>query len=66
MIINTLHENARMAQQVIAAAVAAVAGAPRTCGCGQALATAIITRPELVPEETRQRLAPIMGKYLGN
>ena len=65
MIINTLHENARMAQQVIAAAVAAVAGAPRTCGCGQALATAIITRPELVPEETRHRLAPIMGKYLG-
>ena len=66
MIIDTLHQNARMAQQVIAAAVGAVAGVPRTCGCGQALATAIITRPELVPEETRQRLAPIMGKYLGN
>jgi 5'-methylthioadenosine phosphorylase len=66
MIINTLHQNARTAQQVIAGAVVALANAPRTCGCGQALATAIITRPELVPDETRQRLAPIIGKYLGD
>jgi 5'-methylthioadenosine phosphorylase len=65
MVLNTLHQNARTAQRVIAGAVAAVAGAPRTCGCGQALATAIITRPELVPAATRQKLAPIMGKYLG-
>ncbi|BCS34153.1 S-methyl-5'-thioadenosine phosphorylase [Luteitalea sp. TBR-22] len=63
MIIDTLHQNARMAQQVIAGAVEALATTPRTCHCGQALATAIITRPELVPEDTRQRLAPIMGKY---
>ena len=65
MVINNLTQNARTAQQVIAGAVAALAEAPRTCGCGQALATAIITRPEMVPEATRRRLAPIMGKYLG-
>ena len=65
MVINTLHQNARTAQQVIAGAVSVLASAPRTCGCGQALATAIITRPEIVPEETRRALAPIMGKYLG-
>ena len=65
MVINTLHQNARTAQQVIAGAVSVLARAPRTCGCGQALATAIITRPEIVPEETRRVLAPIMGKYLG-
>lgn len=64
MVINTLHQNARTAQEVIAGAVRTLAVAPRTCACGQALATAIITRPELVPEETRQKLAPIMGKYL--
>jgi 5'-methylthioadenosine phosphorylase len=64
MIIDNLTQNARTAQQVIAAAVQALVGAPRTCGCGQALATAIITRPELVPDDTRQKLAPIMGKYL--
>ncbi|MGV3517942.1 S-methyl-5'-thioadenosine phosphorylase [Luteitalea sp.] len=64
MVIANLTQNARTAQQVIAGAVATLAAAPRTCGCGQALATAIITRPEIVPEETRQKLAPIMGKYL--
>ena len=64
MVLNTLHQNARTAQRVIAGAVSVLANAPRTCGCGQALATAIITRPELVPEATREKLAPIMGKYL--
>jgi 5'-methylthioadenosine phosphorylase len=64
MVIANLTQNARTAQQVIAGAVGTLAAAPRTCSCGQALATAIITRPEIVPEETRQKLAPIMGKYL--
>ena len=65
MIIGNLTQNARMAQQVIAGAIASLAQSPRPCGCGQALASAIITRPELVPEDTRHKLAPIMGKYLG-
>jgi 5'-methylthioadenosine phosphorylase len=64
MVIQNLTQNARTAQQVIAGAIGALADAPRTCGCGQALATAIITRPELVPAETRRRLGPIVGKYL--
>ena len=64
MVIQNLTQNARTAQQVIAGAIATLAGAPRTCGCGQALATAIITRPELVPAETRRTLGPIVGKYL--
>ena len=65
MVIQNLTQNARTAQQVIAGAVQTLATRPRTCGCGQALATAIITRPDVVPAETRARLAPIMGKYLG-
>jgi len=65
MVINNLTQNARIAQQVIAGAVGALVEAPRTCACGQALATAIITRPEAVPDATRRKLAPIMGKYLG-
>ena len=64
MVIQNLTQNARTAQQVIAGAIATLAGAPRTCGCGQALATAIIARPELVPAETRRTLGPIVGKYL--
>ena len=63
MIINNLTQNAKMAQQVIANAVERLPIA-RDCECARALATAIITRPEHVPAETRAVLAPIVGKYL--
>ena len=63
MIVANLTQNAKMAQQVIAGAVAMLPF-PRTCECATALKYAIITRPDAVPEETRKRLAPIIGKYL--
>jgi 5'-methylthioadenosine phosphorylase len=63
LIIQNLTENAKMAQQVIARAVDAYRG-PRDCGCGTALATAIITRPEAVPGDVKIDLAPIIGKYV--
>ena len=37
---------------------------PRAAACGQALATAIITRPDAVPAALKRDLAPIIGKYL--
>jgi hypothetical protein len=37
---------------------------PRGCSCKDALATAIITRPENVPEKTKKELEPIIGKYM--
>ncbi len=64
MIVANLQQNARMAQQVIAGVVARLPVA-RTCECGRALQTAIITDRRLVPEEVKQALAPIVGKYLG-
>jgi len=64
MIIRNLTENAKMAQQVIARAVERLPIA-RTCECATALATAIITRPADVPDATKAKLRPIMGKYLG-
>jgi 5'-methylthioadenosine phosphorylase len=36
----------------------------RTCSCGRALAGALITRPDVIPPETRQRLDLFIGKYL--
>ncbi len=63
MIIANLTQNAKMAQQVIANAVEALPIA-RTCECARALATAIITRPDVIPAATRARLQPIVGKYL--
>jgi 5'-methylthioadenosine phosphorylase len=63
MVIATLMQNARTAQQVIAEAVSRLPLA-RTCECATALKHAIITRPEAVPAAIRQELAPLVGKYL--
>ena len=64
MVIDNLTQNARTAQQVIAAVVGALAPGERTCACATALSTAIITRPDAVPDDTRRRLDVIMGRYL--
>ncbi len=63
MIVANLLANARTAQQVIAEAVAHLPY-ERTCECADALAHAIITRPEAVPEQVKRDLAPIIGRYL--
>jgi 5'-methylthioadenosine phosphorylase len=63
LIVANLLQNAKTAQQAIAEAVGHISG-PRTCACKDALATAIITRPENVPPETKRELAPIIGKYI--
>jgi 5'-methylthioadenosine phosphorylase len=63
MIIANLTANAKTAQQVIANAVERLP-IDRTCECARALATAIITRRDAIPTETKDRLAPIVGKYL--
>src|SRR5262245_27174691 len=63
LIVANLMQNAKTAQQVIAEAVARVGG-PRTCECATALATALITQRDQIPEEVKRDLAPIVGKYL--
>jgi 5'-methylthioadenosine phosphorylase len=63
LIIANLMQNAATAQKTIAEAVGRLK-VPRTCACKDALATAIITRPEHVPEQTKKDLAPIIGKYV--
>src|SRR5678815_1206157 len=63
LIIANLMQNAATAKKTIAEAVGRIGG-PRSCACKDALATAIITRPEHVPEQTKRELAPIVGKYM--
>lgn len=63
MIVANLTQNARTAQQVIAHAAEQLP-IERTCDCGRALATALITRPEAVPPAIKATLAPLVGKYL--
>ena len=63
MIVANLMQNAKTAQQVIANLVDQLP-VPRTCECAHALAHAIITRPEAVPAAVKERLRPIIGKYM--
>jgi 5'-methylthioadenosine phosphorylase len=63
MIIANLTQNAKTAQSVIANAVEQLP-IERTCECARALATALMTRPDVIPAATKARLAPIVGKYL--
>jgi len=63
LIIGNLMQNAVTARRTIAEAVSRLE-APRTCACRDALAAAIITRPEQVPADVKRDLAPIIGKYM--
>ncbi len=36
----------------------------RECGCRSALSAALATRPDVIPADVRDRLAPLVGKYL--
>jgi 5'-methylthioadenosine phosphorylase len=63
MIVSNLMQNAAMAQKIIAEAIGRVPDT-RTCECAHALANAIITRHDAIPEKVKQELAPIIGKYV--
>jgi 5'-methylthioadenosine phosphorylase len=63
MIIGNLTQNAKTAQQVIARAVGSYSGRQK-CHCGSALATALITRRDVIPESVQRDLAPLIGKYM--
>lgn len=62
-LIGYLKQNAEFARNLIAAMVAELP-TEFTCGCGQALTNAIITSPGEVSAEVRDRLSPIVGRYL--
>jgi 5'-methylthioadenosine phosphorylase len=62
MLIDNLTANAALSKRTIAALVPMLTD-DRPCECGSALATAVITRRDLVPPETVERLRPILAKY---
>lgn len=64
MIIEYLNRNAENAQKLIASTVARIAGADRACKCGDALRHAIITSPDKISPEAKERLKAIIGKYV--
>ena len=62
-IIAVLQKNADVAKRIIRGTVERLSP-ERTCPCASALAMAIVTDRSLIPEAARERLAPLVGKYL--
>lgn len=62
-IIQIIHQNVAMAKNIIRHAVAEIRG-ERGCPCASAMQYAIISDRSVIPEAAKQRLAPIVGKYL--
>jgi 5'-methylthioadenosine phosphorylase len=63
MVIQTLNKNTQLAQNVVRI-LARKFNRERNCECGNALAAAIITRRDVIPPETRQRLDILVSKYM--
>jgi len=63
-VIAHLSANIANAQRLLAAAVAAVAAAPRSCSCASALAQAIFTAPSALNKKTIKKLGVIVDNYL--
>jgi 5'-methylthioadenosine phosphorylase len=63
-IIQNLVRNAATAKAVLKAAVQRLPREPRTCECDSALRSALVTAPELVPDNVKRELAPIIGRYM--
>src|SRR6266571_1307875 len=63
MVIDYLNRNSENAQKLIVGAVARLANQERKCKCGDALRHAIITSPDRITAEAKERLKAIIGKY---
>jgi 5'-methylthioadenosine phosphorylase len=63
MIVSNLQKNCQAAQSIIMQTVQDM-NLERKCQCGEALKYAIITDRTKIPEETKQKLSCIVGKYL--
>ena len=63
LIIGNLNRNVETAKRVVPEVLSTLPSS-RGCACASALATALVTPADLVPEETKERLAPIVGAYM--
>lgn len=63
MVIEILNRNTAVAQQAVVNLLSQLKP-ERFCDCQHAMAAALITNPEVIPLETRQRLSLLVDKYL--
>ncbi|HET8675913.1 MAG TPA: S-methyl-5'-thioadenosine phosphorylase [Blastocatellia bacterium] len=64
MVIDFLNRNSANAQKLIRGAVTELSNSARECKCGKSLRHAIITAPDKITPEARERLRAIIGKYV--
>jgi 5'-methylthioadenosine phosphorylase len=64
MLLATLAANTELAQTALRLVIPRLMEGERDCECGDTLATALITRRDIIPDEVKEKLAPIVGKYL--
>ena len=58
-----INENIENAKKILQLAIPKL-GALKEFSAQGALKNAIVTHPELIPQETKEKLAPIIGKYI--
>jgi 5'-methylthioadenosine phosphorylase len=63
-VVAILKQNAETAKAIIKATVSLFPAARDGCMCGGAMQDAIITAREAIPMDVRERLRPIIGKYI--
>jgi 5'-methylthioadenosine phosphorylase len=63
-VVAILKHNAETAQAIIKATVSSFPSGREGCSCGSAMQDAIITARDAIPAEVRERLRPIIGKYI--
>jgi 5'-methylthioadenosine phosphorylase len=63
-VVAILKQNAETAKAIIKTAVSSFPAGREGCSCGSAMRDAIITTRDAIPVDVRERLRPIIGKYL--
>ena len=63
LVLQTLRANVRLAEESLTGVVRRLADGVEDCECYHALATALITAREKIPQATLERLWPILREY---
>ncbi len=64
LVVKNLNRNVETAKRVIRNALKYIPKERRNCPCSNALENAIITAKDRISQETKEKLKPIIGKYL--
>jgi 5'-methylthioadenosine phosphorylase len=63
IVLDILAANIQLARNIVRLAVGRLP-AERHCDCASALQTAIVTAPDRIPADLKEKVRPIIGKYI--